>query len=83
MVQRFYPAVLERTTVERFFHQPFHPYTLGLQNAYPSLINPDRTLISIEGGDHSFNVRGAKRDAREVGAGLAGPVAERMRDRIG
>ena len=29
------------------------------------------TLVSIEGGDHSFNVRGAKRDAREVGAGLA------------
>jgi peptide/nickel transport system ATP-binding protein len=40
---------VERATVERFFHQPFHPYTLGLQNAYPSLINPNRTLISIEG----------------------------------
>jgi peptide/nickel transport system ATP-binding protein len=41
--------ILERTTVERFFRQPFHPYTLGLQNAYPSLIDPRRTLISIEG----------------------------------
>lgn len=41
--------IVERATVERFFHQPFHPYTLGLQNAYPSLINPNRTLISIEG----------------------------------
>jgi predicted alpha/beta-hydrolase family hydrolase len=29
------------------------------------------TLIPIEGGDHSFNVRGSKRDAREVGADLA------------
>ena len=29
------------------------------------------TLVPIEGGDHSFNVRGVKRDAREVGAGLA------------
>lgn len=25
----------------------------------------------VEGGDHSFNVRGAKRDPRDVGAGLA------------
>lgn len=41
--------IVERTSVARFFHQPFHPYTLGLQNAYPSLIDPKRTLISIEG----------------------------------
>lgn len=41
--------IVERTTAQRFFHQPYHPYTLGLQNAYPSLIEPDRTLISIEG----------------------------------
>lgn len=41
------------------------------------------TLVSIEGGDHSFNVRGAKRDAREVGAGLAEPAAVFMRERSG
>jgi peptide/nickel transport system ATP-binding protein len=41
--------IVERATVERFFHQPYHPYTLGLQNAYPSLNHPERTLISIEG----------------------------------
>jgi len=28
--------------------------------------------VPIEGGDHSFNVRGRKRDAREVGETLAG-----------
>jgi predicted alpha/beta-hydrolase family hydrolase len=28
-------------------------------------------LVAIEGGDHSFNVRGRKRDPREVGEGLA------------
>jgi predicted alpha/beta-hydrolase family hydrolase len=28
-------------------------------------------LEEIEGGDHSFNVRGRRLDAREVGAGLA------------
>ncbi|HSD49314.1 MAG TPA: alpha/beta family hydrolase [Actinomycetota bacterium] len=39
------------------------------------------TLVPIEGGDHSFNVRGVKADAREVGAGLAkhaGPFVHRV-----
>lgn len=40
-------------------------------------------LVPIEGGDHSFNVRGMKRDARQVGASLAEPVAAFVRDRIG
>jgi predicted alpha/beta-hydrolase family hydrolase len=39
------------------------------------------TMLSIEGGDHSFNVRGAKRDAREVAAGLAPLVAASIRER--
>ena len=37
--------------------------------------------VSIEDGDHSFNVRGVKADAREVGAGLAehaGPFVRRV-----
>jgi len=37
--------------------------------------------VPIEGGDHSFNVRGVKADAREVGAGLAehaGPFVRRV-----
>jgi peptide/nickel transport system ATP-binding protein len=41
--------IMEWTTVERFFREPFHPYTLGLQNAYPNLAKPSQTLISIEG----------------------------------
>ena len=40
-------------------------------------------LISIEGGDHSFNVKGAKRDAREVAGTLARPVAPLIRERAG
>jgi predicted alpha/beta-hydrolase family hydrolase len=39
------------------------------------------TLEQIEGGDHSFNVRGTKADARDVGAGLAAlaaPFVERV-----
>ncbi len=39
-------------------------------------------LISIEGGDHSMNVKGAKRDAREVAAGLAEPVSAAIRERM-
>jgi uncharacterized protein len=38
------------------------------------------TLIEFEGADHSFNVRGAKRDARAVGATLAAPTATFMRE---
>ncbi len=33
----------------------------------------------VEGGDHSFNVKGNKRDAREVGADLAAVVAPFVR----
>jgi predicted alpha/beta-hydrolase family hydrolase len=39
------------------------------------------SLISIEGGDHSFNLRGPKRDAREVAAALAPPVVALIRER--
>ncbi len=38
------------------------------------------SVVWIEGGDHSFNVRGMKRDAREVGASLAGPAATFIRE---
>ncbi len=41
--------IVEWTSVERFFHEPFHPYSLGLQNAFPNLYRPQQTLISIEG----------------------------------
>jgi predicted alpha/beta-hydrolase family hydrolase len=37
-------------------------------------------LHSIEGGDHSFNVRGAKRDARATGASVAPVVAAFIRE---
>ncbi|MEX1047398.1 MAG: alpha/beta family hydrolase [Actinomycetota bacterium] len=36
-------------------------------------------LHPIEGGDHSFRVKGAKRDDREIGESLATPAAEFMR----
>jgi peptide/nickel transport system ATP-binding protein len=41
--------IVEQASIDRFFNEPFHPYTLGLQNAYPSLADTARDLISIEG----------------------------------
>jgi peptide/nickel transport system ATP-binding protein len=41
--------IMERAPVRRFFAMPFHPYALGLQNAFPNLARPKETLISIEG----------------------------------
>jgi len=38
------------------------------------------TLVAFEGGGHSFEVRGTKRDPREIGASLAGPAAAFIRD---
>src|SRR3546814_11839970 len=29
------------------FERPFHPYTMGLCNAFPDLVDQDRELISI------------------------------------
>jgi hypothetical protein len=39
------------------------------------------TLEPVEGGDHSFRVRGVKADDREIGAelaGTAGPFVRRI-----
>lgn len=41
--------IVEIAPVGEFFAEPVHPYTLGLQNAYPNLDKPDMDLISIEG----------------------------------
>ncbi|MDB5841125.1 MAG: glutathione transporter ATP-binding protein [Herminiimonas sp.] len=39
---------------EQVFRQPFHPYTLGLCNAFPDLDDRDRELISIPGAPPSL-----------------------------
>ena len=44
---------------------------------------PLATLHPIEGGGHSFEVRGAKRDPRDVAASLAPIVAAFMREHGG
>ena len=37
------------------------------------------TIETVEGGDHSFKVRGARAEPREVGASLAPPAAAFVR----
>lgn len=39
---------------EAVFRTPFHPYTLGLCNAFPDLSQGDRALISIPGSPPSL-----------------------------
>jgi peptide/nickel transport system ATP-binding protein len=41
--------VVEKGIAKEVLKNSFHPYTMGLANAFPNLKNPDKTLISIEG----------------------------------
>lgn len=44
-----------------------------------SRIGPSAVLQWVEGGDHSFAIAGMKRQAQDIGASLAAPVAEFIR----
>ena len=41
--------IMEQADAVELFNEPFHPYTLGLKNAFPSIRALDRELISIPG----------------------------------
>lgn len=41
--------IMEWGDVVTVFKRPFHPYTLGLQNAFPNVHGPKQELISIPG----------------------------------
>ncbi|MBL8669006.1 MAG: ABC transporter ATP-binding protein [Alphaproteobacteria bacterium] len=41
--------IVEQGSTAAMFAAPFHPYTLGLQNAFPSIAKPGKELISIPG----------------------------------
>ncbi len=41
--------VMETAPVREFFRHPSHPYSLGMQNAFPNLEDVDSELISIPG----------------------------------
>src|SRR5690625_3625481 len=41
--------MMEKASTRDFFKNPYHPYTLGLQNAFPSITDIGKELISIPG----------------------------------
>jgi len=41
--------IMEQAESVELFNEPFHPYTLGLKNAFPSIRALERELISIPG----------------------------------
>lgn len=41
--------VIEKGTVEEIFHNPLHPYTIGLQKSKPTLDSDSDTLFNIPG----------------------------------
>ena len=41
--------IVEQAAATPFFHSPAHPYSLGLQQAFPNLVRPRDVLVSIEG----------------------------------
>jgi uncharacterized protein len=53
--------------------------TRGLLEGVIGKLGARASVVWIDGGDHSFNVRGVKADARAVGAGLAPPAATFIR----
>ncbi len=41
--------VIEKGTVQEIFHDPLHPYTIGLQKSKPTLNSNEETLFNIPG----------------------------------
>ncbi len=41
--------IVERGSVLQIFHSPTHPYTLGLENCFPNVDEPEKQLVTIEG----------------------------------
>lgn len=49
MVVMYAGKIMEYADTDDIFHNPYNPYTLGLQNAFPSVRGERRDLISIPG----------------------------------
>lgn len=41
--------LVEYGDIQKVFNEPFHPYTMGLKRAFPTIRDPNKTLISIPG----------------------------------
>lgn len=42
-------SLVEYGDIQKVFNEPFHPYTMGLKGAFPTIRNPNKDLISIPG----------------------------------
>jgi predicted alpha/beta-hydrolase family hydrolase len=75
--ERIRDGRLDRITVPMLFlHGTGDPFAQpALLAGVVDRLGERATLVDVEGGDHSFNVRGRRADAREVGAGLAALAA--------
>jgi predicted alpha/beta-hydrolase family hydrolase len=63
-----------------FLHGTGDPFADGERlGAVVRKLGDRATLVEVEGGDHSFNVRGRRADPRQVGAGLADLAAPFVR----
>ena len=49
MVIMYAGKIMEHADTDAIFHNPYNPYTLGLQNAFPSVKGELKKLISIPG----------------------------------
>ena len=49
MVVMYAGKVMEHADTESIFYEPYNPYTLGLQNAFPNVQGARKELISIPG----------------------------------
>ena len=67
-----------------FLHGSNDPFASGgLLREVVRKLGDRAMLVDVEGGDHSFNVRGHREDPRDVGAGLAEPAAAFVRRVMG
>lgn len=48
--------VMEKASTRVFFKNPYHPYSLGLKNAFPSILEIGEELISIPGAPPNLMV---------------------------
>lgn len=42
-------SLMEYGDIRKVFNEPFHPYTMGLKGAFPTIRDPNKALISIPG----------------------------------
>lgn len=49
--------IMEKASTKVFFKNPYHPYSLGLKNAFPSILEIGEELISIPGAPPDLMVK--------------------------